>query len=236
MAVYIEDGNYRPFSALVATPRGSNAIAVRNTANLEFPLAGKSCCLLPSLYSLDVCPSLLTGPVLFITVACVEPENGDAGLWDIFDGPDDYRLARTVQGGSVHTIPFAPEVESVQLLLKTDGRPLNARVELLQGPNNNKQVCFRMCILWHVSTTLWYSNICLFLLTTGYWYSYRRWNGETLSRSYWDTRSRQCHSNDQHGYDGVSHDWWVSWIVQFVYVVVAYIGHVLTFLRLALFL
>lgn len=111
MAVYIEDGNYRPFSALVATPRGSNAIAVRNTANLEFPLA-----------------------------ACVEPENGDAGLWDIFDGPDDYRLARTVQGGSVHTIPFAPEVESVQLLLKTDGRPLNARVELLQGPNNNKQV------------------------------------------------------------------------------------------------
>ena len=75
--------------------------------------------------------------------ACVEPENGDAGLWDIFDGPDDYRLARTVQGGSVHTIPFAPEVESVQILLKTDGRPLNARVELLQGPNNNKQV--RVC-------------------------------------------------------------------------------------------
>lgn len=106
MKVYLQDGSERPFNAVIATPRGSNAVAVRNVANLEFPVA-----------------------------ACVDVDNGPPLMDRISE-----RKARMVQGGAVHTVPFDAYVSSVQVLLTTDGRPLNATIELIQGPNNNKQV------------------------------------------------------------------------------------------------
>jgi len=109
MSVYLEDGSKRPFRAIIESPGSSNAIAIRNTGQMELPLtAGIEC---------DM--------------------SGNSGPAETLLSNADSRI---VQGGAVFTTPFPPSVQSVQVGLTTDGRPLNTRVELLQGPNNNKQV------------------------------------------------------------------------------------------------
>jgi hypothetical protein len=110
MRVYVEDGSKRPFNAVIETPRGPNTIAIRNTGQLEFPLSAY--------------------------VAANTVESGPVAVQK--SAPMSNPL--TIQGGALRTYPFEPSVKSVQVMLKTDGRPLNARIELLQGPNNNKQV------------------------------------------------------------------------------------------------
>jgi len=105
MRAYVENGQLRPFSAVIETPRGPNTVAIRNIGQIEFPIA-----------------------------ASVVAENIDQPT------PECLESSMTIQGGALRTYPFDPTVDSVQVLLTTDGRPLNARIELLQGPNNNKQV------------------------------------------------------------------------------------------------
>jgi len=46
---------------------------------------------------------------------------------------------RYIEGGAVYSVPFGSDVDQIQILLKTDTMQLNARVEILNGPNNKKQ-------------------------------------------------------------------------------------------------
>jgi hypothetical protein len=78
-----------------------------------------------------------TGHLEFPLYACVGPDR-DAGATALDLVAQS--KSETIQGGALRTYPFDPSVNSVIVLLRTDGRPLNARIELLQGPNNNKQV------------------------------------------------------------------------------------------------
>ena len=105
MRVYVENGQLRPFSAVIETPRGPNTVAIRNIGQVEFPIAAN------------------------VVADAVDQPSAEA-----------ITASATIQGGALRTYPFDPSVDSVEVLLKTDGRPLNARIELLQGPNNNKQV------------------------------------------------------------------------------------------------
>ena len=39
MRVYVENGQLRPFNAVIETPRGPNTVAIRNIGQIEFPIA-----------------------------------------------------------------------------------------------------------------------------------------------------------------------------------------------------
>ena len=78
----------------------------------------------------------------FLFTACAQGEDvpSPRGLSAAPRVLEEMSRPKTIQGGMVSTYPFLPHVESVQILMKTDGRHLQARIELLQGPNNYKQV------------------------------------------------------------------------------------------------
>jgi len=120
LSIGIGNGGLRPISLVLETPTSSSAsaIAVRNTGNLEFPVE-----------------------------ACVEADvdgavirSASAGIGKAAKKLAEMGIPRTVQGGSVISFGFEPQVASVLVLLKTDGRPLHAKVEAINGPNSPKQV------------------------------------------------------------------------------------------------
>ena len=127
ISVYSENGDTRPLSCFVATPYvGHTAVAVKNTGNGEFPMK-----------------------------ACVEADLGENGNYLTGSGQAnanqlakftlqqlwDNARPKTVQGdGATYVVPLEPNIRRVQILITSEKNPINARIEILEGPNNVKQV------------------------------------------------------------------------------------------------
>ena len=121
MSVFSEDGTKYPVSLAIETPGSGNAIRLKNTSPMDFPLAAG------------------------VDAEINDQENtgiqNDSGINWIINTLSEVSTPSIVQGDSgVRTYPFGNNVESVQVLLKTDGAPMNARIELTQGPNDIKQI------------------------------------------------------------------------------------------------
>lgn len=107
--VWSEDGRTFPFNAVIHTPKGGNAIQVKNTANVAMPLD-----------------------------AAVQID-GMPGMEEVIDRMEEVMPPKVCQGaGSITSWPLDPSSDSVSVLLQTDERHLTATVELTQGPNNKK--------------------------------------------------------------------------------------------------
>ena len=74
------------------------------------------------------------GAVEFPLSTHVRSYNIDLPTNDCFDN------LVNIQGDSLKTFIVDSQVKRVQILITTDGRPIDSRIELVQGPNNNKQV------------------------------------------------------------------------------------------------
>jgi hypothetical protein len=109
MEVYSGKGNYRPFKAVIETPGSGSSLFIRNIGDLEFPLTAQVTAGDSKDVALNGLMSLQTAP-------------------------------KIVQGGAILTFPLDSSVSSVKVRLSTtsNGRPLNALIELVQGPNAPK--------------------------------------------------------------------------------------------------
>ena len=109
MEVVSGKGKLRPFKAVIETPKRYGSLFLRNIGDLEFPITAA-----------------------VNAAADLGPGAANAGpIVNLADDVYDMRAPEMLQGGgSVISFPLDPQVKSAKVQLKTDGRPLNAKVSL----------------------------------------------------------------------------------------------------------
>jgi len=110
MTVYLQNGNESPFRATIQTPGGCNSVGIHNKAPLGFPMD--------------------TG------IEVDRPSEFESNFEDSIQNEH----FRVIQEGRTDVTTFTPNVQSLRVSLRTDGHPLHARVEILDGRKNIKQV------------------------------------------------------------------------------------------------
>ena len=116
MRIYSGKGRLRPYKMWIETPSDTAAVFIRNLAPLEFPCVAK---------------------------VGTEPEDVPPmdNMNEMTDAIFDMSKPTVIQGaGALRSFALAHDVNSVKVRLTTDGRPLNAMVELVQGPNAPKYI------------------------------------------------------------------------------------------------
>jgi len=121
--ITIGKGMLRPFKAVIETPGGHSSLFLRNTGPLEYPITAG------------------VGAEIGGVDNIMEDANSDYSSNLLVDSQSlyDSDSTRIMQGGSVHSVKFEPCVQSAKVVLQTDGRPLNARIELINGPNSVRE-------------------------------------------------------------------------------------------------
>ena len=115
MEVTSDKGNLRPCMCVIETPGGHSSLFIRNIGDIEFPISAG-------------------------VGAAAEDNYGSRSedLMEVSKEIFEMRNPQIVQGNAVVAFPLPHAVSSAKVVLRTDGRPLNAQVELVQGPNAPK--------------------------------------------------------------------------------------------------
>ena len=136
MRVYGDDGQHRPVSASVGTGYnrwGPNTVAMRNTGPLEFPISADVQVEGPYGHPMHGHP--MHGRPMYGG----SPYDEQQYMGSVQPTQGMRAPSHRIQGGALRTFTFDGSVGSVQVNLFSEGMPINATVEILQGPNSDRQ-------------------------------------------------------------------------------------------------